>query len=57
MSAGTGLLSRVVLFPVLQGLGLHYLANILVGILTGAAVNYCLSHRFVFKDPMAEENP
>ncbi len=57
LSAGAGLVSRVVLFPVLQGLGVHYLANILIGILTGAAVNYCLSHRFVFKDPMIKENP
>jgi dolichol-phosphate mannosyltransferase len=56
LSAGAGLLSRTLLFPVLQVLGLHYMVNIVLGILTGAAVNYCLSHRYVFNDPMAEKN-
>lgn len=56
LAAGAGPLGRALLFPVLQAMGVHYLANILVGIVIGAAINYCLSHWYVFNDPMAEKN-
>jgi dolichol-phosphate mannosyltransferase len=49
LSAGVGLLSRTLLFPILQIVGLNYLLNILVGIMAGAAVNYMLTDRYVFR--------
>ncbi len=49
LAAGAGLLTRTLLFPVLQLVGLHYLLNIIVGIMVGAAMNYTLTNRFVFK--------
>jgi dolichol-phosphate mannosyltransferase len=52
LSAGAALLGRVLLFPVLQAFGVHYLLNIVLGILAGAAINYVLSDRYVFKDPV-----
>ena len=54
LSAGAGLLTRALLFPVLQALGLYYLANILLGILAGAALNYLLSNRYVFRNLTGE---
>ena len=51
LSAGAGVLTRIVLFPGLQWLGVHYLFNISLGILVGSAVNYVLTSRYVFKDP------
>ena len=54
LSAGAGLLSRTLLFPTLQAIGLHYLPNILAGILTGAAVNYLLTDRYIFTNPTNE---
>ena len=48
LSAGAALLSRTILFPVLQVVGLHYLLNIIVGIMVGAGVNYTLTNRYVF---------
>ena len=50
LSAGTGILIRVLLFPLLQLLGVYYLLNVALGILIGAAANYVLSSSFVFKD-------
>ncbi len=50
LSAGAGVLIRVLLFPFLQLLGVHYLANVALGILVGAAANYVLIDNFVFKD-------
>lgn len=50
LSAGTGFLVRTLLFPLLQLLGVHYLPNIALGILIGAAANYVLTDNFVFKD-------
>lgn len=55
VAAGTGLLARVLLFPVLQAFGVYYLLNIVLGILAGAAINYVLSDRYVFKDPMGNK--
>ena len=51
-SAGAALLSRTLLFPILQVIGLHYLLNIAIGILTGASINYTLTHRYVFMNLM-----
>jgi dolichol-phosphate mannosyltransferase len=56
MSAGAALLSRALLFPVLQALGLYYLANILLGIMAGAALNYFLSNRYVFNNLRGEKS-
>lgn len=50
LSAGTGVLVRALLFPFLQLVGVHYLLNVTLGILIGAAVNYVLTNNFVFKD-------
>lgn len=50
LSAGTGILVRALLFPLLQLLGVHYLPNVALGILVGAAANYVLTDNFVFKD-------
>ena len=50
LSAGTGFLVRTLLFPLLQFLGVHYLLNIVLGILVGATANYVLTDNFVFKD-------
>jgi dolichol-phosphate mannosyltransferase len=49
LSAGAAVLTRTILFPVLQVVGLHYLLNIIVGIMVGAGVNYTLTNRYVFK--------
>ncbi len=57
LSAGTGVLTRVLLFPLLQLLGVHYLVNIALGILAGSSVNYALSSRYVFKEHACEEHP
>jgi dolichol-phosphate mannosyltransferase len=40
LTAGAGLLTRTLLFPLLQVIGLRYLPNIAKGILVGAGVNY-----------------
>jgi len=56
LSAGAGLLTRTLLFPVLQIVGLHYLLNIIVGIMVGAAVNYTLTNRFVFRSLANHKN-
>jgi dolichol-phosphate mannosyltransferase len=50
LSAGTGILVRTFLFPLLLLLGVHYLPNVALGILIGSAANYVLTHNFVFKD-------
>lgn len=48
-SAGAALLLRVlVIFPLLDYFGVNYLINTLIGVLTGAAINYVLSDRIVF---------
>lgn len=56
LSAGTGMLSRMLLFPVLQLLSFHYLINVLLGILVGSATNYFLSDRYVFNDPVGNKS-
>jgi dolichol-phosphate mannosyltransferase len=57
LSAGSGVLTRLILFPFLQALGVHYLINIVMGILTGMAMNYFLSDRYVFKGAVGKEGP
>jgi len=56
LSAGAGLLSRALLFPLLQALGMYYLVNIFLGILGGAALNYFLSNRYVFNPITGEKS-
>jgi dolichol-phosphate mannosyltransferase len=49
LSAGGANLTRALLiFPLLQLLGVHYLLNITICLLSGAAINFILSDRFVF---------
>ena len=57
LSAGSGILIRVLLFPALQWLGVYYLLNIVLGILAGAVVNYLLTNRYVFKEAAKELIP
>ena len=50
LSAGLSILLRtLVIFPVLDWLGVNYLINTLVGVLTSAAINYIVSDSIVFK--------
>lgn len=51
LSAGSGVLARVLLFPLLQMAGVHYLLNVALGIAVGSAINYVLSDRYVFTNP------
>lgn len=55
LSAGAAVLVRTLLFPLLQLLGVHYLSNIALGILVGAAINYLLIDNFVFKDVISKK--
>ncbi|MEL6399798.1 MAG: glycosyltransferase [Cyanobacteria bacterium J06626_4] len=51
-SAGAALILRVlVIFPVLDRLGVNYLLNTLMGVAVGATINYVLSDRLVFNRP------
>ena len=56
LSAGAGALTRMILFPVLQIVGLHYLLNIIIGILAGAGMNYTLTNRYVFRSLISERD-
>ncbi len=50
LSVGASLISRsFIVFPILDWLGVHYVANTLVGIIIGSVVNYKISDRWVFK--------
>jgi dolichol-phosphate mannosyltransferase len=55
LSAGAAVVVRTLLFPLLQLLGVHYLSNIALGILVGAAMNYVLIDNFVFKDVISKK--
>lgn len=55
LSAGAAVVVRTLLFPLLQLLGVHYLSNIALGILVGAAMNYVLIDNFVFKDAISKK--
>ena len=55
LSAGTAVLLRVlVVFPLLDKLGVSYGINTLIGILLSAVINYLISDRLVFKDRETE---
>jgi dolichol-phosphate mannosyltransferase len=50
VSAGISVITRsLILFPILDWLGVHYSINTLFGILVGAVINYKLSDKIVFK--------
>lgn len=55
LSAGTSVLVRALLFPLLQLFGVHYLLNVTLGILIGATLNYVLADNFVFKDIVSKK--
>jgi dolichol-phosphate mannosyltransferase len=50
VSAGISVITRsLILFPILNWLGVNYSINTLLGILVGAVINYKLSDKIVFK--------
>jgi dolichol-phosphate mannosyltransferase len=49
LSAGAAVLLRLLLFPVLDHLGVSYGVNTLIGVLLSASLNYVISDRLVFK--------
>ena len=50
VSAGISVITRsLILFPILDWMGVNYSINTLLGILVGAVVNYKLSDKMVFK--------
>ena len=51
LSAGTAVLLRIlIVFPILDKLGVDYGINTLIGVLLSAIINYLISDRLVFKD-------
>jgi dolichol-phosphate mannosyltransferase len=51
VAAGAAIVVRILLiFPILDKLGVNYAINTLFGVLVSAALNYLLSDRFVFKN-------
>ena len=51
LSVGVALGSRIlIVFPMLDWLGVNYILNTLIGVLLGASINYMISDRFVFVD-------
>jgi len=57
LSAGAAILARgLLIFPLLQLLGMHYLLNITIGLLSGAVITYILSDRYVFTAYFSESN-
>jgi dolichol-phosphate mannosyltransferase len=51
LSAGAAVGSRIlIVFPILDWLGVNYVINTLVGVSLGASLNYLISDRFVFSD-------
>lgn len=57
LSAGAAILARgLLIFPLLQLLGLHYLLNITIGLLAGATITFILSDRYVFTTLLNENN-
>lgn len=49
LTALVAVLFRVVLFALLERVGLHYLVNVAVGIALAAGLNYFFCERFVFR--------
>ena len=57
LSAGAAFLARgLLIFPLLQLLEVHYLPNIIIGLLSGAVITFILSDRYVFTAPFRESN-
>lgn len=50
LSAGTAVLLRILMFPLLDKWGIDYGINTLIGILLSAIINYLISDRLVFKN-------
>jgi dolichol-phosphate mannosyltransferase len=49
-SAGSAFATRaLIIFPVLDVLGVHYVVNTIIGISVGAIINYTISNRLVFR--------
>ncbi len=49
-SAGSAFATRaLIIFPVLDVLGVHYVVNTIIGISAGAIINYTISNRLVFR--------
>lgn len=50
LSCGFAILTRsLILFPILDWLGVNYTINTLIGIVVGASFNYVVNDRWVFK--------
>lgn len=49
IAVGFSIVIRLIMFPILQFFGVHYLVNAIVGIGTAAIVNYILYDRIVFR--------
>jgi len=55
LSAGTAVLLRVmIVFPILDKLGVDYGINTIIGVLLSAVINYLISDRLVFKNRETE---
>lgn len=55
LSAGAAVLLRILMvFPLLDKLGVDYKLNTLIGVLLSAVLNYLISDRLVFKDQESE---
>lgn len=48
LAVGFSLLLRLILFPLIQVLGIHYIINTITGIGVGAIINYVLYDRIIF---------
>jgi dolichol-phosphate mannosyltransferase len=56
LSAGAAVITRIfILFPLLDRLGVNYAINTLVGVLLSAIINYLISDRLVFKNPVQSD--
>jgi dolichol-phosphate mannosyltransferase len=56
LSAGAAVITRIfILFPLLDRLGVNYAINTLVGVLLSAIINYLISDRLVFKNPVKSD--
>ena len=49
VSAGTAVITRILIFPIFDWLGVNYAINTLVGVLLNAVLNYVISDRLVFR--------
>ncbi len=58
LSVSISTLGRIlILFPLCDWLGMHYVINTVVGILLGSVVNYKISDRWVFGAKRKQANP